>query len=158
MSIFRPRKSTRMWSSNGCALCIRPIILDHRIHMMITSSTTRDLPDLPHSFAPLLDRAYARPDFLKGLKTLMTAAQERIRNEHNAGARGRNVVRHLTALVDDVVRTVFQYVQAQQAAATEPCALVALGGYGRGELKPFSDTDILVLSQQTPSDPIVTTP
>ena len=72
---------------------------------MTTSSTTHDAQDFPHSFAPLLDRDYARPDFLKGLKTLMAAAQERIRNEHNAGARGRNVVRHLTALVDDVVRT-----------------------------------------------------
>src|SRR5215471_16021050 len=111
MSISRLHKSIHTWSSNDCALCIRPIILDHRIHMMTTSSATRDLQSLPHSFAPLLDRAYARPDFLKGLKTLMAAAQERIRNEHNAGARGRNVVRHLTALVEDVVRTVFQYAQ-----------------------------------------------
>ena len=96
--------------------------------MMTTSSTTHAPQDFPHSFAPLLDRDYARPDFLKGLKTLMATAQERIRNEHNAGARGRNVVRHLTALVDDVVRTVFQYVQAQHPTATESCALVALGG------------------------------
>jgi hypothetical protein len=48
---------------------------------MTTSSATRDTQDFPHSFAPLLDRHYARPDFLKGLKTLMAAAQERIRNE-----------------------------------------------------------------------------
>jgi hypothetical protein len=33
---------------------------------MTTSSGTRDTQDLPHSFAPLLDRHYARPDFLKG--------------------------------------------------------------------------------------------
>ena len=80
---------------------------------MTTPSATRDTQGFPHSFAALLDRNYARPDFLKGLKTLMAAAQERLRHEHDAGARGRNVVRHLTALVDDVVRTVFQYVQAQ---------------------------------------------
>jgi len=123
--------------------------------MMTTSSTTRDPQGFPHSFAPLLDRDYARPDFLKGLKTLMAAAQERIRNEHNAGARGRNVVRHLTALVDDVVRTIFQYVQAQNPTATEPCTLVALGGYGRGELNPFSDIDLMFLCQKTPPDQIV---
>ena len=50
---------------------------------MTIPSATRDTQDFPHSFAPLLDRHYARPDFLKGLKTLMAAAQERIRNEHN---------------------------------------------------------------------------
>jgi [protein-PII] uridylyltransferase len=122
---------------------------------MTTPSAMRDPSNLPHSFAPLLDRAYERPDFLRGLKTLMAAAQERIRHEHDAGARGRNVVRHLTALVDDVVRTVFQYAQTQYPEATEPCALVALGGYGRGELNPFSDIDLMFLCQKTPPDQLI---
>ena len=69
---------------------------------MTTPSATRDMQEFPHSFAALLDRDYVRPDFLKSLKTLMAAAQERLRHEHDVGARGRNVVRHLTALVDDV--------------------------------------------------------
>lgn len=119
---------------------------------MTTPSATRDLQSFPHSFAALLDREYARADFLKGLKTLMTAAQERIRHEHNTGARGRNVVRHLTALVDDVVRTIWQYARAQHPEETAPCALVALGGYGRGELNPFSDIDLMFLCQHTPPD------
>jgi len=122
---------------------------------MTTPSTTRDTQSFPHSFAALLDRDYARADFLKGLKTLMAAAQERLRHEHDAGARGRNVVRHLTALVDDVVRTVLQYAQAQHPLETAPCALVALGGYGRGELNPFSDIDLMFLCQQTPPDQVV---
>jgi len=122
---------------------------------LTTPSVAHDTQGFPHSFAALLDRDYARADFLKGLKTLIAAAQERIRHEHEAGARGRNVVRHLTALVDDVVRTVFQYVQAQHASAAEACTLVALGGYGRGELNPFSDIDLMFLCQQTPPDQIV---
>ena len=122
---------------------------------MTPPSAMHDPLHVPHSFAPLLDRAYERPDFLRGLKTLMAAAHERIRHEHDAGARGRNVVRHLTALVDDVVRTVFQYAQTQHPVDTEPCALVALGGYGRGELNPFSDIDLMFLCQKTPPDQLI---
>ncbi len=109
----------------------------------------------PRSFAALLDRQYERPEFLQGLKNLIAAAQERIRHEHDAGARGRNVVRHLTALVDDVVRTIFQYVHAQQPRRGEPCALLALGGYGRGELNPYSDIDLMFLCHKTPPDALV---
>jgi [protein-PII] uridylyltransferase len=103
----------------------------------------------------LLDRDYGRTDFLRALKTLIAAAQQRIQQEHDAGARGRNVVRHLTALVDDVVRTVFQYVLAHYSSQEAPCALLALGGYGRGELNPYSDIDLMFLCQKTPPDSVV---
>lgn len=122
---------------------------------MTTPPAPREQSSFPHSFAALLDRPYERADFLQGLKTLMAMAQERLRHEHETGARGRNVVRHLTALVDDVVRTIFQYAQAQHVSATEPCALVALGGYGRGELNPFSDIDVMFLCEKTPPDALI---
>jgi [protein-PII] uridylyltransferase len=122
---------------------------------MTSPSKLDDTLGSPRSFATLLDRGYTRPDFLQGLKALTASAQERIRQEHDAGARGRNVVRHLTALVDDVVRTVFQYVVAHHSAETTPCALLALGGYGRGELNPYSDIDLMFLCQKTPPDGVV---
>jgi [protein-PII] uridylyltransferase len=123
---------------------------------MTSPSKLDDAPlGSPRSFATLLDREYTRPDFLQGLKALIASAQERIRQEHNAGARGRNVVRHLTALVDDVVRTVFQYVVEHHGAAATSCALLALGGYGRGELNPCSDIDLMFLCQKTLPDEIV---
>ena len=122
---------------------------------MTSPSILDDMHGSPRSFAALLDRGYARPDFLQGLKTLIAAAQGRIRQEHDAGARGRNVVRHLTALVDDVVRTVFQYVLAHHPPEGAPCALLALGGYGRGELNPHSDIDLMFLCQKTPPDSVV---
>jgi [protein-PII] uridylyltransferase len=122
---------------------------------MTVPSKLDDALGSPRSFATLLDRGYHRPDFLQGLKTLIAVAQERIRQEHDTGARGRNVVRHLTALVDDVVRTVFQYVLAHHAVDKTPCALLALGGYGRGELNPHSDIDLMFLCQKTPPDGVV---
>ncbi len=121
---------------------------------MPSPSIPDDLHTSPRSFATLLDRHYDRSDFLQSLKTLIGTAQERIRDEHDTGARGRNVVRHLTALVDDVVRTVFQYV-VSQSSDDKPCALLALGGYGRGELNPFSDIDLMFLCHKTPPDRMV---
>ena len=121
---------------------------------MAADDTLHDRFTMPRSFAALLDRHYERPDFLHALKDLCTAAQDRIRHEHDAGARGRNVVRHLTALVDDVVRTVFQYVLAQ-APGQEACALLAIGGYGRGELNPYSDIDLMFLCNKVAPDPVV---
>ena len=122
---------------------------------MATSTTVYDMQGEPHSFAPLLDRGFERPQFLQGLKALTEAANERIRQEHDAGARGRNVVRHLTALVDDVVRTVFQYVVSHHAIPVQPCALLALGGYGRGEMNPYSDIDLMFLCHKTPPEDVV---
>ena len=122
---------------------------------MATFNPADDMQGEPHSFAPLLDRGFERPQFLQGLKTLIAAANERIRREHDAGARGRNVVRHLTALVDDAVRTVFQYVASSHRGPAEPCALLALGGYGRGEMNPHSDIDLMFLCHKTPPEEVV---
>ena len=122
---------------------------------MATSITAYDMQGEPHSFAPLLDRGFERSQFLQGLKALTAAANERIRQEHDAGARGRNVVRHHTALVDDVVRTVFQYVVSHHSSPAKPCALLALGGYGRGEMNPYSDIDLMFLCHKTPPEDVV---
>ena len=109
----------------------------------------------PRSFAGLLDQAYSRATFLQHLKALTTTAQTRIRQEHEGGMRGRNVVRHLTALVDDVVRTVFDFCQQQEGIAQPPCVVLALGGYGRGELNPYSDIDLMFLCHDEPLDTLI---
>lgn len=122
---------------------------------MTGSSRHHDPQDLPRSFTALLDGHYDRATFLEGLKRLIATAQERIYHEHASGARGRNVVRHLTALVDDVVRTVFQFAKADQRDTTAPCTLLALGGYGRGELNPHSDVDLMFLCHKADADDVI---
>src|ERR1041385_2738712 len=52
-------------------------------------------------------------------------------------------------LIDTVLREVWR---SQLPAGYDPWTLAAVGGYGRGELHPHSDVDILILVPQSPDD------
>ena len=58
-------------------------------------------------------------------------------------ARGRAAARATAFLHDQIVRLVFDWVVRDDL---QPLCIVGLGGTGRGELAPFSDLDLMVLS------------
>ncbi len=53
------------------------------------------------------------------------------------------LLRHHSNMVDDLVRRAFQ--KAQSSVPSPSVCLVATGGYGRTELAPYSDVDLLLL-------------
>lgn len=72
-----------------------------------------------------------------------------IKQRHLSGAPGGEVVAAMTGLIDTVVcRHAAQRLQ-ERGTGREPLpsgmALVALGGYGRGDLAPHSDVDLMFL-------------
>jgi len=70
--------------------------------------------------------------------------RDRIREKHRSGASGRTIVGCLTSFHDTLLRNLFRSVSADMPE-NDPgsCALIALGGYGRAELNPGSDIDIM---------------
>src|ERR1700736_161033 len=80
-------------------------------------------------------------------KKFLKIEEHRLRLKHYSGAGGLEIVRDRAALWDVVLRHSFEGAVEGSAYAdkTPPVALLAIGGYGRGELSPYSDVDILFL-------------
>jgi [protein-PII] uridylyltransferase len=79
-------------------------------------------------------------DLIRHLRAELQAGQKTLREHYEATANARAMLHGRTRLVDAALR------QLWQAAALPPAyALVAVGGYGRGELYPASDVDVLIL-------------
>ena len=93
-----------------------------------------------------------RLDYFRKFKELIQNEQEKIKEWHRAGAGGREVIQALTGLIDEVARHVIaalsELEEHRGKDLTGKFALVAVGGYGRGELNPGSDIDLLFLLQK----------
>src|SRR2546427_754954 len=79
-------------------------------------------------------------------KTRLAEGRDQILARHRGGAGGQEVVRAISALTDEVVTELFQTIVAQFSGSDAiALSLVATGGYGRRELAPRSDIDLLAL-------------
>ncbi|HAK88757.1 MAG: [protein-PII] uridylyltransferase [Nitrospirae bacterium GWB2_47_37] len=66
-----------------------------------------------------------------------------------SGADGTETARRLTQLVDDLLISAYKSAgRDKEADAGSMPALVAVGGYGRRELAPYSDIDIMLLAKK----------
>ncbi len=86
---------------------------------------------------------------LSACKTFLRLESAMIRMRHDAGESGLVVAQARSGMVDVMLRHLFDYAVASYERRHEqlpaPVALLAIGGYGRGELSPFSDIDIMFL-------------
>ncbi len=80
----------------------------------------------------------------------LTDTREKIRGQHEAGSPGIQVCACLTDLVDTVVLELYEAVLADlypenAEELRSQIALVPLGGFGRRDVAPYSDVDLMIL-------------
>lgn len=90
-------------------------------------------------------------ELLSLYKKFLKIENHRIRLKHHSGGGGREICSQRASLVDVVLRHLLDAAieTAPDKKDLPKLALVAIGGYGRGELNPFSDVDIMFLHEDS---------
>jgi len=94
----------------------------------------------------MLESVLSRTTGSQWTRETLDARRQAIAGAHTHGATGVEVVTALTGLADEVLLDLY-HASLGIAGISDPSgvALVALGGYGRRELAPYSDIDLMFL-------------
>ena len=112
--------------------------------LAIDLSQTQNIPTDPKQRLP----------FFQAFKQLLKDERKKIKDWHRSGTGGREIIQAHTNLIDEIIRHVLRSMTQLEVYAggdvLEDFSLIAVGGYGRGELNPLSDIDLLfLLSEKT---------
>jgi [protein-PII] uridylyltransferase len=82
-------------------------------------------------------------------KAFLREAMADLRSRHDHGASGLEIERGRAAIIDILILRLFDHAIELYARKKGPTpaavSMIALGGYGRGELAPWSDIDVMFL-------------
>src|SRR5438067_3784819 len=101
---------------------------------------------LAHAERELSSAGAQRPsDVLPVYRKFLKIEEHRLRLRQQAGAGGREICARRVDVVDVLLRHVFTAANRTNNDSSPREALIALGCYGRLELNPFSDVDVMFL-------------
>jgi [protein-PII] uridylyltransferase len=88
-------------------------------------------------------------DWGRPAREFLQAVKGQLFEHHQHGASGHAIVQSYTAAMDRLICALFDAANAEYverySRLDQRCSVVAQGGYGRGELNPCSDIDLLFL-------------
>ena len=119
-----------------------------RLELLDDDALRRDLTALAHANA---DTTQLRKLALALIKETFNAARARVKERVENGAMQGVAASHaLSDLQDTLLQVLYDFATkhfyyAQNPTQAERIAIVATGGYGRGQMAPFSDVDLLFL-------------
>ena len=93
---------------------------------------------------------------LSSLKRYLKSESARLKNCHREGVAGSEICKNRSQILDTLLRAIFEWTlntfEPQKKERNIQISLVAVGGYGRTELNPHSDIDIMLLHNGSASN------
>ena len=123
------------------------VVADYRPHMDLIekivdfSSLNKQLKNNAAEFPSNL----LNPALIKLLKDAVTAIDEGLKEIYQSGCDVNTIVYGRSWLIDQIINTIYSHLFND---INQEIALVAVGGYGRGELHPRSDIDLMILLKE----------
>jgi len=111
------------------------------------------------SISQILSATPDRAALIDSLKNYISKKRQEIYDLHKDGASGLYIVTRITSLTDKIIsefydHEVSKYESSHNIPLKDRCSVIAVGGYGRGELNPFSDIDIMFLYREDAKDAV----
>ena len=85
------------------------------------------------------------PTLITLLKVAVTAIDEDLKEVYQNGCDVNTIVYGRSRLIDQIIHTIYSHLFKD---INQEIALIAVGGYGRGELHPRSDIDLMILLKE----------